>query len=152
MSDLMDLYQELILDHNKKPRNFGALESASHHADGDNPLCGDEIHLELSLKDDRVEDVAFQGAGCAISTASASLMTDAIRGKTLQEIHALSAAVRKMLKGEEPENAANLPDLGKLEALSGIRAYPMRVKCATLAWHTLEAALEHPGNVVSTEA
>lgn len=152
MSELMDLYQELILDHNKKPRNFGTLESASHHADGDNPLCGDKIHLELSLEGDRVDDVAFEGAGCAISTASASLMTDAIRGKSLPEVHALSKAVRRMLKGEEPETTADLPDLGKLEALSGVKAYPMRVKCATLPWHTLEAALENPGDVVSTEA
>lgn len=152
MSELMDLYQELILDHNKKPRNFGTLDSASHHADGDNPLCGDKIHLELSLEGDRIRDVAFKGAGCAISTASASLMTDAIRGKTRQEIHALSTAVRTMLKGEEPEATADPLDLGKLEALSGVRAYPMRVKCATLPWHTLEAALKNPGDVVSTEA
>lgn len=148
MTELLDLYQELILDHNKSPRNFGTLASSSHSAEGDNPLCGDKIHLELKVDDDRVEDVAFEGAGCAISTASASLMTDAIRGKTRQEVRALSTAVRKMLKGEEPEAVV---DLGKLEALSGVRAYPMRVKCATLAWHTLEAALENPGEVVSTE-
>ncbi len=149
MTELMDLYQDLILDHNKKPRNFGTLDSSSHTADGDNPLCGDKIHLELRLADDRVEDVAFEGAGCAISTASASMMTDAIRGKSRQEIRSLSEAVRRMLKGE---TAAGEGDLGKMEALSGVRAYPMRVKCATLPWHTLEAALESPGQVVSTES
>lgn len=147
----MDLYQDLILDHNKKPRNFGSLEAASHHADGDNPLCGDKIHLELRLEGDRVEDVAFEGAGCAISTASASMMTDAVRGKTRQEIETLSAAVRRMLKGDEEAPGDDALDLGKLEALSGVRAYPMRVKCATLAWHTLEAALERQDEVISTE-
>lgn len=150
MTELMDLYQDLILDHNKKPRNFGTLGSSSHTADGDNPLCGDKIHLELQVEDDRVEDVAFEGAGCAISTASASMMTDAIRGKTRQEIRTLSEAVRRMLKGE-PSGGGEI-DLGKLEALSGVQAYPMRVKCATLPWHTLEAALESPGRVVSTES
>lgn len=151
MTELMDLYQDLILDHNKKPRNFGSLESASHHADGDNPLCGDKIHLELRLADDRVEDVAFEGAGCAISTASASMMTDAVRGKTRDEIERLSAAVRRMLKGDEKAPGDDSLDLGKLEALSGVRAYPMRVKCATLAWHTLDAALDRQGEVISTE-
>lgn len=150
MTELMDLYQDLILDHNKKPRNFGTLGSSSHTADGDNPLCGDKIHLELQVEDDRVEDVAFEGAGCAISTASASMMTDAIRGKTRQEIRTLSEAVRRMLKGES--SGGDEIDLGKLEALSGVQAYPMRVKCATLPWHTLEAALESPGRVVSTES
>lgn len=137
MSDLTDLYQDIILDHNRKPRNFGRLAAPDRMAEGDNPLCGDKLHLELRLSGDRLEDVAFEGAGCAISTASASLMTDAVKGKTVDEARRLSAAVHARLTG----GSGDL-DLGKLEALAGVRAYPMRVKCATLAWHTLLAALD----------
>ena len=148
MSDLDELYQEVILDHTRRPRNFGRLAAANRRASGDNPLCGDRLDLELEVRDGRIQDVAFQGAGCAISTASASLMTEAVKGRPLAEVEALAERFHTLMTGEGPAGE----ELGKLAALSGVRAYPMRVKCATLAWHTLRAALE--GGVdaaVSTE-
>lgn len=146
-AELTELYQEVILDHNRRPRNFGRLAAANRAASGDNPLCGDRIDLEVAVRDGRVEDIAFQGAGCAISTASASLMTEAVKGRSVAEAEALSERFRTLLTGEGPAGE----DLGKLAALSGVRAYPMRVKCATLAWHTLGAALAGDDASVTTE-
>ncbi len=145
--DLKDLYRDVILDHNRNPRNFGALQTADAQADGHNPLCGDRLTVFLKLRDDRVEDVRFEGKGCAISTASASLMTESVKGKSKADIQALFERVHKLLTKHE---AAADPSLGKLAALSGVREYPARVKCASLCWHTLNAALERGGSV-STE-
>jgi nitrogen fixation protein NifU and related proteins len=151
MNDLRSLYQEVILDHNKSPRNAGRLDSADLSADGDNPLCGDTIHLEIALDGDVLRQLAFEGRGCAISQASASLMTEAVEGKSRGEARALFEVVRGMLTGGT--SAAPGIDLGKLEALAGVSAYPMRVKCATLAWHTLLAALKEDVEApVSTES
>ena len=137
--ELKDLYRDVILDHNKRPRNFGKLDSPDASADGHNPLCGDRLTLSLKLDGDRVEDVRFEGKGCAISTASASLMTEAIKGKDRAAINDLFAKVHALLT---EQNAESSPDLGKLAALSGVREFPARVKCASLCWHTLNAALE----------
>jgi nitrogen fixation NifU-like protein len=140
--ELSDLYQEVLLDHNRRPRNRRALASPSTAADGFNPLCGDRVHLELVLAaDGRIQEAAFSGEGCAISTASSSLLTEAVTGKTEQEARELAAAVREMLTSPAGGGEARL---GKLAALAGVREYPMRVKCATLAWHTLLAALDQP--------
>jgi nitrogen fixation NifU-like protein len=141
--DLKDLYRDVILDHNKRPRNFGKLEPADCHADGHNPLCGDRLTVFLKLSGDRVEDIRFEGKGCAISTASASLMTEAIKGKHKAEIDALFGKVHALLTQQDAEADSSL---GKLAALSGVREYPARVKCASLCWHTLNAALDRsPG-------
>ena len=148
MSDLGDLYQEVILDHNKRPRNFQRLEGANRKAEGFNPLCGDQITVYLLLEGDLIKDIGFQGSGCAISKASASMMTSAVKGKTRSEGEALFDKVHKMLTGAasgDPE------ELGRLAALSGVCNFPARVKCASLAWHTLRAALEAKENPVSTE-
>lgn len=145
---LRDLYQEVILDHNRRPRNFGTLPSANHHAEGYNPLCGDKVTVFLDLQDGRIQDVAFQGAGCAISTASASLMTEALKGRTVEEARELFQGFHELVTtgaGEDSE------ELGKLAVFSGVREFPMRVKCATLAWHTLLAALDERSQPVSTE-
>jgi nitrogen fixation NifU-like protein len=147
VSDLDELYQEVILDHTRRPRNFGRLAAANRRASGDNPLCGDRLDLELEVRDGRIQDVAFQGAGCAISTASASLMTEAVKGRPLAEVQALAERFHTLMTGEGPAGE----ELGKLAALSGVRAYPMRVKCATLAWHTLRSALAGAGATVTTE-
>jgi nitrogen fixation NifU-like protein len=138
MADLNDLYQEVILDHNRRPRNFHALADASHLAEGYNPLCGDRLTLYLKVADGVVTDVSFEGAGCAISKASASLMTDAVKGKSIAEAQALFDRFHRMVTTppEEP-----VEDLGKLSALAGVREFPVRVKCASLAWHTLKAAM-----------
>ena len=145
--DLKDLYRDVILDHNRKPRNFGRLEGAHAHADGHNPLCGDRLTVFLKLDGDRIEDVRFEGKGCAISTASASLMTESIKGRSRSDIQALFERVHALLTRQD---ASADPSLGKLAALSGVREYPARVKCASLCWHTLNAALER-GGTVSTE-
>jgi nitrogen fixation NifU-like protein len=154
MSDLRDLYQEVILDHSKRPRNFHVIADASRRAEGYNPLCGDRETVYLVLEGDRVKDVAFQGAGCAISTASASMMTESVKGKTRAEADALFARFHELITGKNGESNPNAPELGKLEVFSGVREYPVRVKCATLPWHTLKAALESEGEpaVVSTES
>ena len=149
MSDLRDLYQEVILDHNRQPRNFGRLAGANRSAEGFNPLCGDSLTLYLKLVDGVIEGVSFEGTGCAISTASASLMTEALKGKTEHEAQALFERFHALLTSEQGADAA-VP-LGKLEALSGVREFPVRVKCATLAWHTLQAALHDENRPVSTE-
>jgi len=137
--ELKDLYRDVILDHNKKPRNFGVLADASARADGHNPLCGDRLTVSLKMNGDQVEDVRFEGKGCAISTASASMMTEAIKGKKRADIDALFTKIHTLLT---EQNAVASPDLGKLAALSGVREFPARVKCASLCWHTLNAALE----------
>ncbi len=149
MSDLREIYQDVILDHYRKPRNFAVLEQASHHAKGHNPLCGDRIDVYLSVEDGVLQDVSFQGAGCAISTASASLMTEAVKGKGLDAVQSLFETFHRMVT--QPEDDAQGVDLGKLEALAGVRELPVRIKCATLSWHTLQAALEQQDKPASTE-
>jgi nitrogen fixation NifU-like protein len=151
MTELEDLYQEIILDHNRRPRNFGSLPERNRTARGDNPLCGDRLDLDLELRDGRVAGVAFRGTGCAISTAAASLMTEAVAGLTVAEAEALFHRYHRMLTGPAEEAEALAAELGKLAAFAGVRAFPMRVKCATLAWHTLRSALTDPGRTVSTE-
>ena len=148
MSDLRDLYEEVILDHNRSPRNFlRKPEGTNRQAYGFNPLCGDEFRVYLNVEDGIVKDVGFEGAGCAISTASASLMTEAIKGKTLEQAQMLFRNVHNLLTQQ-----GQASDLGKLSVLSGVHAYPTRVKCATLAWHTLQAALENrQDETVTTE-
>jgi nitrogen fixation protein NifU and related proteins len=146
--DLKDLYRDVILDHNKRPRNFGKLEGADAHADGHNPLCGDRLSVFVKMNGDQVEDLRFEGKGCAISTASASLMTEAVKGKDKAAIGALFEKVHNLLTQQD---AVPGPELGKLAALSGVREFPSRVKCASLCWHTLNAALDHGASTVSTE-
>jgi nitrogen fixation protein NifU and related proteins len=150
MSDLRDLYQQVILDHQKKPRNFRALPMANRHAEGFNPLCGDKVHLYLKMENGVIQDVGFQGTGCAISTASASMMTESVKGKTPAEAEALFKKFQELVTGESGKTTP-APDLGKLEVFTGVREFPVRVKCATLAWHTLRAALEGEEKPVSTE-
>ncbi|MGH9481708.1 MAG: Fe-S cluster assembly sulfur transfer protein SufU [Terriglobales bacterium] len=140
MSQLGDLYQELILDHSKRPRNFGPLPAANHKAEGFNRLCGDRVTLLVELEGEVVRQVHFQGSGCAISTASASLLTEAVKGKTLAQAEALFQRFHQLVTGGAAP-AADAPPLGKLAAFSGVSEYPARVKCASLAWHTLHAAL-----------
>ncbi len=149
MSDLRELYQELIKDHSKKPRNFRPIEGDCRKVEGYNPLCGDRFTVYLSMDDDIVKDVSFQGTGCAISTASASLMTQSLKGKTRTEAEALFKKFHHLLTGES--EAAEVEDLGKLVVFSGVRKFPVRVKCATLAWHTFQAALHGEEKTVSTE-
>ncbi|MYN12047.1 SUF system NifU family Fe-S cluster assembly protein [Pusillimonas sp. TS35] len=146
-SDLRELYQEVIFDHNRNPRNFGALEDASHRADGHNPLCGDQLTVYVRVEGDVVQAVSFIGHGCAISTASASLMTEAVKGMKLQEVEALFNDMHAMLTESQPEGR----DFGKLEVLSGVREFPARVKCATLAWHTLHNAINMAREIARTE-
>jgi nitrogen fixation NifU-like protein len=149
MSELSDLYQEVILDHNRRPRNFRAIDEASRTQEGYNPLCGDRLTVYVNLEGNRIVDVAFQGSGCAISKASASLMTEALKGKTVDEARALFDRFHDMVTSSAEFEA---PDLGKLSVLSGVREYPTRVKCASLAWHTLKAAVAEGNNgPVSTE-
>ena len=151
MNDLRDLYEEVILDHNRNPRNFQKNPpDSNHHAHGHNPLCGDDFTVHLTVKDDKIVDVGFEGVGCAISTASASLMTEAIMGKSVEEAKEIFENVHHMLT-EQGENADTSTDVGKLAVLSGVKEYPMRVKCATLAWHVMDAALDNKDDVVTTE-
>ena len=150
MTGLGDLYQDVILDHNKRPRNFGTVPNANRSARGHNPLCGDQITLTLKVDGERIEEIAFEGQGCAISKASASLMTSAVKGKSRSEAAALFDAFRKMVTGE-PSSPEDRKVMGKLEVFSGVSEFPARVKCATLAWHTLKGALESPGKTVRTE-
>lgn len=148
MSDLRELYQQLILDHSKKPRNFVKLEGANRTAEGNNPLCGDQITVYVEVKDDVIHKVGFQGSGCAISKASASMMTDSVKGKTTAEAHRLFERFHALVTGD---GTSDPNDLGKLAVFSGVREFPVRVKCAILAWHTMRAALEGKGETVSTE-
>ena len=149
-SELRDLYQEVVIDHSKKPRNFRKPEGANRTAEGINPLCGDEITVYLKLSGDVIEDIGFQGAGCAISKASASLMTAALKNKTKAEAEALFERVHSMVS-EGPKSKVDPEELGKLAVLSGVWEFPARVKCATLAWHTLRSALDGADKPVSTE-
>jgi nitrogen fixation NifU-like protein len=150
MSGLGELYQQLIIDHNRNPRNFGPLEGANRSAEGDNPLCGDKITLHLKVAHDVIEEIRFEGSGCAISQASASLMTAAVQGKSPAEALQLFTAFHGMMTGGGDGPASGAP-LGKLAAFAGVRAFPARVKCANLAWHTLRAALQGEHRAVSTE-
>ena len=152
MDELRDLYQEVIFDHNRKPRNFHKLPGANRHAEGFNPLCGDQLSVYLKVSDqDMIEDVSFEGRGCAISTASASIMTETLKGKTVQQAGTLFENFHRLVTGQGVDAAAPAADLGKLQVLTGVREYPARVKCATLAWHTLQAALKNAATTVSTE-
>ena len=149
MSELSDLYQEVILDHNKNPRNFREIEDANNTADGKNPLCGDALRVYVSLDNDVVKDVSFKGSGCAISKASASMMTQAVKGKTKEDAEVIFDEFHKMVTGElDIEKDEN--HLGKLKIFAGVLEFPARVKCASLSWHTLSAAL-HGEEIVSTE-
>jgi nitrogen fixation protein NifU and related proteins len=148
MADLRELYQEVILEHSKAPRNYRELPAANHKAEGFNPLCGDHFTLYLDLDGDTIRDIGFQGSGCAISKASASMMTQSVKGKSKQEAEKLFSEFHKLVTGQANGNHA---DVGKLAAFSGVSEFPVRVKCATLAWHTLYAALEGKQDAVSTE-
>lgn len=147
--ELRDLYQEVIFDHNRNPRNFRVMENADRKVEGFNPLCGDRLTLYLKLDGDRITDASFQGSGCAISTASVSLMTEIVKGLKEAEAQALFTQFHDMTTGKNEE--VNLEALGKLAVLAGVKEYPARVKCATLAWHTLDAALKNEAKSVSTE-
>jgi nitrogen fixation NifU-like protein len=148
MSDLKDLYQEVILDHNRNPRNCYIMDGASCTADGHNPLCGDTVKVYLRIEDGIIEEISFQGQGCAICTASTSLMTESVRGKTVEEAQGLFDEFHQMLTGVAEEQGL---ELGKLQVFEGVREYPVRVKCATLAWHTLNAAMEEKSEKTTTE-
>ena len=147
--DLKDLYRDVIVDHNRNPRNFGKLDPADAHADGLNPLCGDRLSLYVNLDGDRIREVKFDGSGCAISVASASLLTEAVKGKSRQEVKALFEDMHSLLT--QHDSSVDVGKLGKLAALSGVREFPARVKCASLCWHTLNAALDRQAEPVSTE-
>ena len=149
MSELSDLYQQVILDHNKKPRNFKRLETANRSADGHNPLCGDQLKVFLEVEDERVKDVSFVGSGCAISKASASMMTQVVKGKSKEEAEKMFDEFHRMVLGELDEETEE-NNLGKLKIFAGVREFPARVKCASLSWHTMNAAL-HGEEEVSTE-
>ena len=148
MSELRELYQDVIIDHARQPRNFGSLPVFTHHAEGSNPLCGDQLSLELEIEDKQIKDVKFKGMGCAIFTASASLMTQFIKGKTVAQTEKI---LQEFIAMVTQSPTADHADLGKLTILAGVNAYPARVKCATLAWHTLHAALQRQTASVSTE-
>jgi nitrogen fixation NifU-like protein len=149
MSSLSALYQDLILDHNRSPRNYRPLENANRRVEGNNPLCGDRLTVSLKMEGDRIEDAAFQGSGCAISRASASLMTAAVKGKTRGEAEELFDRFHRLVTGSLPPTEAK--SLGKLAAFAGVSEFPVRIKCASLSWHALRAALDQPNAVVSTE-
>ncbi|HSD32843.1 MAG TPA: SUF system NifU family Fe-S cluster assembly protein [Gemmatimonadales bacterium] len=150
MGDLSDLYQQIIVEHNRSPRNFKKLPHPTNAADGSNPLCGDQIRVELQLDGDRIADIGFQGSGCAISQASASLLTGAVLGKSRAEAEKLFQDVHAMLTAA-PDAPVDAAQLGKLAALAGVRRFPVRVKCASLSWHTLRAALQEGAEPVTTE-
>ncbi len=151
MSELRELYQEVILDHNKRPRNFGTLPTANHQAVGHNPLCGDNVTVYVDIEDGIIKDVSFKGAGCAISKASASMMTAAVKGKSAAEVEALFNEFHELVTSDDNSNI-DVEKLGKLAVFCGVREYPARVKCASLAWHTLNAAIHEAVEPVSTEA
>ncbi len=147
--DLNDLYRDVIVDHNRNPRNFRPMPDADSHAEGFNPLCGDRLTLFVRLDGDRIADVSFQGSGCAISVASASLLTESVKGRTVPEAEQLFATMHTMLTRDDA--TVDVASLGKLGALSGVREFPARVKCASLCWHTLDAALHRQSEPVKTE-
>lgn len=149
-AELRELYQSVILDHNKSPRNVGAPEASNRSARGDNPLCGDQITVHVRLEDGEVKGVGFEGQGCAISTAAASLMTEAVKGRPTDEVERIFQDFHELVTSD-PRSEPETGDLGKLSVFAGVREFPMRVKCATLAWHTLRAALEGSDATVSTE-
>ncbi len=149
MSDLSDLYQEILLEHNRKPRNFRRVEDANRSADGYNPLCGDKIELYLKVDGQVIADVGFQGSGCAISRASASMLTQSIKGQSVERAQQIFDAFHRMLT--EPEAELDYDTLEDLESLAGVSGFPTRIKCAVLAWHTLRAALEQQSDIVTTE-
>jgi nitrogen fixation NifU-like protein len=150
MDDLRELYQQVILDHNKNPKNFGKIEPANRTAEGYNPLCGDRIDLYLQVEDGIIKDISFEGAGCAISKASASVMTTVLKGKSLAEAEQLFKKFQKLITSE-PGAEPDLNEIGKLAIFCGVREFPLRVKCAGLAWHTMVAALKNENKTVSTE-
>lgn len=150
LDQIRDLYQEVVFDHNRNPRNFRVMDDANRVIEGFNPLCGDRITLYVKVTDGVIEDVSFQGAGCAISTASASLMTEIVKGQTEEEAQHLFEIFHRITTGQNDEQL-NLEEIGKLAVLAGVRAYPARVKCATLAWHSLQAALKNEAEPISTE-
>jgi len=149
MSELRSLYQEIILEHNKKPRNFGKMAGANRTLEGYNPLCGDHYTLYLKIEDDKIIDIAFEGAGCAISKASASVMTTLVKGKTREEAQKMFDTFHKLVTGESTD--VSFESLGKLAAFAGVSEFPARVKCASLAWHTMNSALDAETEAVSTE-
>ncbi|HEX5411301.1 MAG TPA: SUF system NifU family Fe-S cluster assembly protein [Terriglobia bacterium] len=151
MPDLRGLYQEVILDHSKKPRNYRVLEGADHRAEGYNPLCGDRVAIYLKVENGKINDLSFQGSGCAISTSSASLLTETLKGKTLDEADALFEKFHALVTGGGDGKLADDDSLGKLAVFSGVAEFPIRVKCATLAWHTLRSALSGEKETVTTE-
>lgn len=148
MSDLQELYQEVILDHNQNPRNFGPLSDANKSADGHNTVCGDQLHVDISIENNTINNIHFSGQGCAISRASASIMTDIIKGKTVDEALAFFESFHDFIT--KNKNSTNI-DLEKLKVFEGVKAYPMRVKCAMLAWHTMKSALKDNKKTISTE-
>jgi len=150
-SELYDLYQEVILDHNKSPRNFGVLDDPDRSADGHNPLCGDRLTIYIKLENGGLAEVSFEGTGCAISKASASIMTDAVKGKSRAEIEHLFEEFHELLTGDPSVREKASAELGKLAVFEGVREFPVRVKCATLPWHTLKAALERAADPATTE-
>lgn len=147
MNDIFDLYQELIIDHSRAPKNYGSLQGRTHHAHGDNPLCGDTVDIDVHISEEHIKDIAFSGDGCAIAKASASLMTEGVKGKSIEDALKIFASFHAMLVLESNETQ----NLGKLAALKGVRQFPIRVKCATLCWHTLVAALKSDAHAVTTE-
>ena len=151
MFDLQDLYQEVIIDHNRSPRNFGKLDDATQVAEGYNPLCGDKLNLYLKTEDDVITDVSFDGSGCAISVASASLMTDSLKGKTIEQAEQLFQDFHDLIIEEKEPGLEQMQTLGKLAALAGVKEYPARVKCATLCWHTLRSAMQGDTSPAMTE-
>ncbi len=148
--ELRDLYQEMLLDHHKRPRNFGKLQAANRRADGYNPLCGDKVTIYLLMRGDVIEDIAFEGGGCAICTASCSLMTELLKGKTDGDAETLFGRFHDLVTSE-PNSTVDTKTLGKLAIFAGVREFPVRIKCATLAWHTLRAALKQSDEIVTTE-
>lgn len=151
MMDLRDLYQDVILDHSKNPRNFGHGDDANHQADGNNPLCGDKVTVYLKVEDDVIRDVTFEARGCAISVASASMMTELVKGKGIDEARAFFEQFRDLVTRKEPPTEDDLEKIDKLAVLTGVREFPMRVKCATLPWHTMTAAIDNAADEVTTE-
>ncbi|MDH3197326.1 MAG: SUF system NifU family Fe-S cluster assembly protein [Candidatus Krumholzibacteria bacterium] len=150
MSEMRELYQEVIIDHHKRPRNFGKLEGANRHSEGYNPLCGDRVTVYLRVEGDRIQEVSFDGSGCAICVASSSVMTETLKGKTLADVEALFGKFHDLVTGPPDETAAT-EGLGKLAVFGGVREFPVRVKCAILPWHTLQAALRQSDEQVTTE-
>ncbi len=150
MDELRELYQEMLLDHHKRPRNFGKLENANRQADGYNPLCGDRVTIYLALNGDVIEDIGFEGNGCAICTASTSLMTESVKGKTLDEVEIVFGRFHDLVTSD-PDSEIDTESLGKLAIFAGVREFPVRIKCATLAWHTLHAALKDTDEPATTE-